>query len=404
MKIANLPASKFPIPFANSAGAGYKRSIPVNSQIGITNGAASLTDGFPPLNFLPVGSGGVPPFGQDMNGVLNQITQWLQWQNAGGPLPYDSAFSTSIGGYPQGAVLAGATAGTVWLSIVDDNTSNPNTGGANWINIATSTAIQNNQYNFAVAGGTANALTATLSPIPTALVAGMSIRLKISTTNTGAATLTVNGLTPVAIQAGDGTAIPKNYLMAGQIVDLTYDGSAFRLQNFVRRNGDTMVAADASTTILKLIMAASQSANPFSIQDSSFNDRVAYDLTYGGLRVPNGLGSILTSVMLLAGAAGSGHFTVTDGLYRHQVEYGFYNAAGTGTTNVTFPIAFKTGTLPSILVLPNNSGALATTQSLAYPVSASSATGFTVEKRYVNNGGTVGEATQPFFWLGLGQV
>lgn len=192
--------------------------------------------------------------------------------------------------------------------------------------------------------------------------------------------------------------------MAGQYVDLTYDGSAFRLQNFVRRNGDTTVAADASTTILKLIMAAGQTASPFSIQDSAFNNRVVYDPTSGGLRVPNGIGSILDSAILLAGATGSNNFTVTDGNIRHQVEYGFYNAAGTGTVNVTFPIAFKAGTLPIIIITPNNAGSLATTQTLCFPVSSSSSTGFTVEKRYVNNGGGVGEAVQPFFWVGIGQV
>ena len=136
MKIANIPA-KFPIPFAESAGGSYIRSIPVSSQIGITNGAASLADGFVPLNFLPVGSGGVPPFGQDMNGILNQITLWSQWQGAGGLPIYDSSFSTSIGGYPQGSILSsGTTAGVVWLSTTDDNTSNPDAGGANWLSFA----------------------------------------------------------------------------------------------------------------------------------------------------------------------------------------------------------------------------------------------------------------------------
>ncbi|KAA1174648.1 hypothetical protein FP026_29625, partial [Rhizobium tropici] len=73
MKASDIPV-KFPIPFAASAGGGYIRAIPQASQIGITNGAASLTDGFPPLTFLPVGAGGTPPWGQDFNGILNEIT------------------------------------------------------------------------------------------------------------------------------------------------------------------------------------------------------------------------------------------------------------------------------------------------------------------------------------------
>ena len=73
MKIANIP-SKFAIPFASSAGAGYIRTIP-QTPTG-TAGQASLQQGFPPENFSPVSAGGVPPFGQDFNGLLNQVTSW----------------------------------------------------------------------------------------------------------------------------------------------------------------------------------------------------------------------------------------------------------------------------------------------------------------------------------------
>ncbi|BCH11926.1 hypothetical protein MesoLj131c_61840 [Mesorhizobium sp. 131-3-5] len=132
MKSNSIPA-KFPIPWANNAGAGYINPIPVASQIGIRNGAASLTDGFPPLNFLPTGAGGVPPFGQDMNGIIKQMTAWLQWASAGGPIAYDATFQTAIGGYPNGALVASVTIpGLWWLCTVDDNTSNPDTGGAGW--------------------------------------------------------------------------------------------------------------------------------------------------------------------------------------------------------------------------------------------------------------------------------
>ncbi len=125
--------SKFQLPWANGAGPSYIRTIPVASQIGIQNGAASLTDGFVPLNFLPVGSGGVPPFGQDMNGILNQTTANLQWINAGGLFAYDSAFATAIGGYPAGCMLKSAsTIGLFWLNTADNNTTNPESGGSNW--------------------------------------------------------------------------------------------------------------------------------------------------------------------------------------------------------------------------------------------------------------------------------
>lgn len=129
MLISSIPA-KFTIPWANSASATYTRAIPTPSQIGITAGAASFADGFPPLCFQ---AGGWPD-GRDFNGILNQITQWAQWQSAGGPIAYDATFQTAIGGYPLGATIrSGTTFGFLWTSTVDGNTTNPDAGGAGWI-------------------------------------------------------------------------------------------------------------------------------------------------------------------------------------------------------------------------------------------------------------------------------
>jgi len=131
MLSTNIP-SKIPLPFANSAGSGYKNTIPTASQIGIVNGKASLTDGFPPLTFTPISSGGVPPFGADMNGILNEITAIQQWQEAGGFFPFDATFATTIGGYPKGAVLLSSSFNGLWISTIENNSNNPDTGGAGW--------------------------------------------------------------------------------------------------------------------------------------------------------------------------------------------------------------------------------------------------------------------------------
>lgn len=144
MQASQIPA-KFLLAWAENAGASYINSIPQTSQIGVNAGRASLNDGFPPLNFLPVGSGGVPPFGGDFNGILNQVTAWSQWQNAGAQVAYDSAFSTAIGGYPKGAILASTTAGLLWLNTVDNNTTNPDSGGTGWVAILTGTASASTQ-------------------------------------------------------------------------------------------------------------------------------------------------------------------------------------------------------------------------------------------------------------------
>lgn len=115
--------------FAALATGTYVRAIPTTS--GDPN-AASLNLGFPPNTFVDEGAGGVPPDGRDMNGILKTISAWSNWQAAGGPVFYDSTFSTAIGGYPKYAILASTTSGRLWQSTVDSNTTDPDAGGANW--------------------------------------------------------------------------------------------------------------------------------------------------------------------------------------------------------------------------------------------------------------------------------
>lgn len=132
MQDSDIPA-KFNHPWAYSAGGAYIRPIPEASQIGIQNGAASITDGFPPNCFIPIAGGGSWPWGQDANGILNQITAWDRWNSAGGPVVYDATFQTAIGGYPRGAVVRASVGSNVfWQSFTDNNVTNPNAGGAGW--------------------------------------------------------------------------------------------------------------------------------------------------------------------------------------------------------------------------------------------------------------------------------
>jgi len=118
------------MPFGANAAPGMIRTVPAPSQIGIVAGAASLADGFPPLTATQLASGGIPPSIQDFNGIMQWMSAWDQWTAAAGLAPYDPAFSTAIGGYPQGAtVLSAVTAGRVWISTVDNNAVNPDGAG-----------------------------------------------------------------------------------------------------------------------------------------------------------------------------------------------------------------------------------------------------------------------------------
>jgi hypothetical protein len=135
MQTSDLP-TRFPIPFANNAGGSYIRPVPqAHVTASGSDAPASLYDGFPPETFTPVSSGGVPPNGKDFNGILNQVTAWARWQAAGGAVSFDGTFSTAIGGYPKGARMSSTvTAGLIFVSTVDNNTTDPDSGGsANWL-------------------------------------------------------------------------------------------------------------------------------------------------------------------------------------------------------------------------------------------------------------------------------
>jgi len=109
--------------------------------------------------------------------------------------------------------------------------------GSAWILVAPAPAptaeIQAQAANYGVDTGTVNALAVTLTPAPSALIAGqIPLRVKVATTNTGAATLNVNGLGAVAIKLQNGTPIPAALLVAGGVYELCYDGAAFQLLSY----------------------------------------------------------------------------------------------------------------------------------------------------------------------------
>jgi len=131
MQLSNSPA-KLSLPWASSGG---KNTIPVASQIGITQGAASLTDGFPPLTRILKAAGGIGPSGLDMNGVLYELSAITRWANAGGGYPFDSAFATNanVGGYPKGARVMRSDGLGYWLNTAENNITDPESSPVGWV-------------------------------------------------------------------------------------------------------------------------------------------------------------------------------------------------------------------------------------------------------------------------------
>jgi len=107
--------------------------IPVPSQIGVLVGAASFADGFPPATHTDPEAGGVPPYGQDMNGILYMLSQYAALMQAGQIVPFNAAAAAAFGGYAVGAKVASvATPGRTWTNWLDGNTNDPDAVDTGW--------------------------------------------------------------------------------------------------------------------------------------------------------------------------------------------------------------------------------------------------------------------------------
>lgn len=68
-----------------------------------------------------------------------------------------------------------------------------------------------------------------VQPIPAAYVNGMTFRFKTDVANTGAASLNVNTLGAITIVKNQNVALADNDIKAGQIVEVSYDGTNFQM-------------------------------------------------------------------------------------------------------------------------------------------------------------------------------
>lgn len=94
--------------------------------------------------------------------------------------------------------------------------------------------LQNEQYTYAVTTGSANAYVASFTPAVASLVAGLAVKVVANFTNTGPATLNINGLGAIAIKVIGPAGLAN--LVSGEIVsgcayDLVYNGTSLQLMN-----------------------------------------------------------------------------------------------------------------------------------------------------------------------------
>ncbi|ENL8513231.1 hypothetical protein AB6H97_000187 [Providencia rettgeri] len=111
-------------PFAKN---GQKNVIPENYETSMESNQATWDQGFGQITMLPVAAGGLPPKGQDFNGILNQISENIVYQSQGGRFKFSPEYAESIGGYPKGAILQSDDEKKEYQSLIDNNKVNFNT-------------------------------------------------------------------------------------------------------------------------------------------------------------------------------------------------------------------------------------------------------------------------------------
>ena len=196
-----------------SLGVGLTASVLVANT---TTGAATLN--WAGLGAKPITAEGAPivPGGMVAGEICFFEFDGLSWEL----LSPEVVAAASI---PSASTT---TAGLVALATGAETAAGTNTAKAT-TSADVAAAVQSNGYNFATATGTANALAVALTPVP-ALAAGLEVFVKVSASNTGPATLAVNGGPAVPITAS-GAALFAGALAVGQVYALIYDGTSFEL-------------------------------------------------------------------------------------------------------------------------------------------------------------------------------
>lgn len=129
---------------------------------------------------------------------------------------------------------------------------------------------QTNAYTYVTSGGSNNAYTATLTPAVTSLASGLQVKFKANFTNTGPATLAVNGLTAKPIRKFGGVPLHDGDIQINQIVWVIYDSTLDYFQmlsgpQYVGSFSTQFFSGDGSTTTFTLnkSVASSESIGVF---------------------------------------------------------------------------------------------------------------------------------------------
>lgn len=335
------PPVQITVPFATS---GLKNTIPATTNN--VTGTAGYDAGFGSINMTPKTAGGIPPYGQDVNGIFYDVTLAIRFLEAGGSFPYSSAFSTAVGGYPIGAIVSRTDSTGLWRNTSANNTTDPEAGGAGWQpEDAGSTAITMTSSNVTLTSLQASksilVITGTLTTNLN-LILPIYIKQWIVVNNgAGAFTVTVktSGGSGVVVSTGatqyvygDGTNINANIGNSSQTLSVGVAALAQHAAQFGQLSGVVGSARNASMSL-----TAANASGTFTA------DEIIVETALGGLQYR--LASFSKTINLATTGAG-GMDTGTAPVSGFVAVYAIYNP--TSQTAALLAVNASAAVMPNI--------------------------------------------------------
>lgn len=251
---------------------------------GSVDGRASYDKGFPAENFISKEIGGIPPWGEDMNGYLFALSELSKFYSSGGFFEYDAAHQTAIGGYPAGSIVRRASGMGLWLSTVDSNMGDPDIGMQGWARL--------NPRHHAVATGTGVIYNAVFNPPITEYYDGLEITINTSSVGTNTdifPTLNCDWQTPRGIIRNGATLLLGDM---PRFADLIYDADAgsWILKNPNFSIADEEVPAFATQTEVNEGTVPSRTISPLTLGNGFTS---LFNANQGYIRFPSWLGGFM---------------------------------------------------------------------------------------------------------------